>query len=583
MDVALGTQHKDLNSPDATAICSALGPEGFAVLDTVRAAVHSRRQAKGEGAPWRVLEAGTSLAARVLREYRTTPSLFAFGAAVARELLPRNAAALDFGTSGMSGGGSKSLVDRLEKALKEQAIGKKAESGVAKLKDKKKRHETFLDKVTCMALCDAQACGHKKGGRRKRCGNTVGEDVLGDMVGDDGTALRPGDIHYKTSAGLHVDTKLFRDPSVVSKLFSFGKSVAWKFLGGNAQDQYFGIGPWASKHLVKDWRDIDDGVMHICHYHADILRKKNRSYWLVAATVALGKVMIVLTAAAIAEQIRTNEAVRDALADGKLTGAEIRNINNHLKHMDPNSARFKSLQSQLEGAKYKSTGKSTGKARANDSIVVQSGKILSARKARKVHDAQREAQHGAQTQSVRTGDNEVDELRARMGELMREDRTLNSSQAAELATKKIAEENAAKKVTKKVTKKATTVAAKKAKAVKPGSIKPLRLEPVDLATPKRNPQNVVEHPMPDGSSIIFLDEDTTPKPRRIDKGPDDGTARAYAPYVVDRDTLSMTSPIYTDLARNLFLESNEVSPDLTNLFLESDKVTRVGEQPSRLF
>jgi len=373
--VALGTLHNrvDLNSPDTIAICSALGPEGFAVLDTVCAAVYSLRRSKGAAAPWFVLEDGTSLAARVLREYRTTPSLFAFGAVVARELLPRNAAALDFGTFDMSGGGSKSLVDRLEKALKEQAIGKKAESGVAKLKEKKKRHETFLNKVTCMALCDAEKCGHKRGGRRKRCGNTVGENVLGNMVGEDGTTLRPGDIQYKTSNGLHVDTKLFRDPSVVSKLFSFGKSVAWKFLGGNAQGQYFGIGPWTSKHLVEGWRDMDDGVMHVCHYHADILRKKNRAYWLVAATVALGKVMVVLTGAAIAEQITTNEAVRDALTDGKLTGAEIRNINNHLKHMDPNNARFKSLQSQLEGAKYMSG--------SNDSIIVQGGKILSARKA----------------------------------------------------------------------------------------------------------------------------------------------------------------------------------------------------------
>ena len=429
----------DINSPDTTAICSELGPEGFAVLDTLRAALHARRQTKGADAPWHVLESGPSLAARVLREYRTTPSLFAFGAVVARELLPRNAA-LDFGTSEMSGGGSKSLVDRLEKALKEQAIGENAESGVAKLKDKKKRHETFLNKVTCMALCDAEECGHKnakRGGRRKRCANTVGEDVLGDMVGDDGTALRPGDIHYKSSAGLHVDTKMFRDPSVVSKLFSFGKSVAWKLLGGNARDQYFGIGPWTSKHLVKGWRDIDDGSMHICHYHADILRKKNHAYWLVAATAALGKFMLVLTAVAIAEHIRTNEAVRDALADGKLTGAEIRDINNHLKQMDPKSARFKSVQSQLEGAKYVSGGKR--KSGSNDSIIVQGGKIVSARKARKVYKAQREAQREArreaqylQTHSLRAGDTVMDKLKARVGELTSKDTTFTTSHVAGL-------------------------------------------------------------------------------------------------------------------------------------------------------
>ena len=85
-----------------------------------------------------------------------------------------------------------------------------------------------------------------------------------------------------------------------------------------------------------------------------------------------------------------------------------------------------------------------------------------------------------------------------------------------------------------------------------------------LSASKRTPQNVVEHSMPDGSSIILLNEDTQPthKLRRIDKGPDDGTsAHVYAATdVIDRGTFSMTSPIYTDPARNLILESKKVTP-----------------------
>ena len=344
----------DLEAAGVT--CTQLGPEGFAVLDTVRAAVSARRRALGTGvALWEELETGNSLAATVLNKYRTTLDLMAFGRAVARELLHRNAV-LDFEQEmQMSGGGRKSLVDRLNKALHHQSIAAKVEPEIEKLRAEKQKHEDFLNKTTCMAMCKSKACGAKGG----RCTNGVGEDVIGES----------GKILYRSDAGMHVDTKLYHDPSFVRKLWSFTKSVGYKFFGANRQDQYFGIGPWADKHLIEGWRKIDDGVMHICHYHADILRKKNRAYWAIAAAATADQVVMALTAVALANRLAADEAVADAVADGALVGGEITKLNNRLKLLDPDSDHYKGLVRRIERARYA--------AGAGGKVVVRAGRVLS--------------------------------------------------------------------------------------------------------------------------------------------------------------------------------------------------------------
>lgn len=349
---ALDPTHSDA----AVATCARLGPEGFAVLDTVRAAASARRRALGaDVGGWEELEGGDSLAATVLKKYRTTSDLMVFGRAMARELLPRNAV-LDFEQEmQMSGGGRKSLVDRLNKALYNQQIGAKVEPEIVKLKAKKQEHEDFLNKITCMARCGSKACG----GRGARCTNAVGEDVIGEE----------GKILYRPDAGMHVDTKLYHDPSFVRKLWSFTKSVGYKFFGANRQDQYFGIGPWADKHLIEGWRKIDDGVMHICHYHADILRKKNRAYWAIAAAATAGQVVLALTAVALANRLAADEAVADAVADGTLMGGEITKLNNRLKLLDPASDHYKGLVSRIQKTQYA--------AGNGGHVVVEGGTILS--------------------------------------------------------------------------------------------------------------------------------------------------------------------------------------------------------------
>lgn len=318
-------------------ICAEMGPEGFAVLDTVRAAVHARRMSLAdEAAVWRALEEGPSLAATVLREYRTTPNLLTFGAAMAQQLLPRNAV-LDFERERRDAPpleGGASLASRFKAAMKDRASLKKASKKVKKLHAKKTRMEDdLLNKGACMALCKKTRFWESRKHRTEHCGGSGPEERCGNMVGEH---VREVGMVYNNDAGMHIDTKSFRDPNFLEKMKGFAKSWFWKtFADTDTDDQYFGVGAWATKHLVAGWEQIDNGVMHVCHYHADKIRNSNRAQWAILVAARMSQVVIAMTLVSFVQHMTAERDFSEALKDGKLDAVEIRRLNKHLENVTP--------------------------------------------------------------------------------------------------------------------------------------------------------------------------------------------------------------------------------------------------------
>ena len=362
----------------AARVCKKLGPEGFAVLDTLRAAVHARRIAlDNQNASFDALTQGNSPAARFLRAYQHAPDLFAFGASVARSVLPYNGALLltrqqqptntDL-RGGFSTGSSRSaadIFDVFDKTLDNASAIKKGEAHAQKLQRTKDKLVDENYRCTCMAICSKEwslgGAWHSLRGTKDKPkdGDDANQDCGGAPEGHRcrnlvATLSPDGKTVVGNLAGFHVDTANIPDSKakqIMSKIWKAGKATFTHMLTGTvSENDVTGVGAWASKHLVGDWRNIDHGKIHICHHHAEIIRKKNPAYYLMLVFSTMGRVAIAMKMQSLIDYYRASEIIAEGTSDGVITPLERRRINSAMNQLDP-SARDAAM-AYFKDAKY---------------------------------------------------------------------------------------------------------------------------------------------------------------------------------------------------------------------------------------
>ena len=369
----------------SNAVRKMLGPEGYAVLDTLRAAVHARRAVLGENASFERMMEGNSPAAAFLRSYMQASDLFAFGSAVARKVLPYNGALMltmsdntlllggDFSTN--SGRSAADIFTAFGKTLEDEKIVRRGEEKADKLRKRKQALVKENARTTCMALCNEEWSIKGWLGKSKK------KKALKGPVADCGGAHRgyrcqnlvatlssDGKI-IGNLAGFHVDMSKIDESAAkafMQKAWKAGKATFQHMLTGVvSENEVTGVGEWADKHLVSGWRQIDDGKIHICHHHAEIIRKKNPAYYMMLVASTLGRMLIATKMQSLVDYWRAEEIVQEGLSDGVITATERQRMNNALSKLDP-EARALAVRS-FANAKYK--GSNTPLMFQNDQLL----------------------------------------------------------------------------------------------------------------------------------------------------------------------------------------------------------------------
>lgn len=348
-----------------------MGPESMAILDTLQAALHARMSQEATGVPVESLCDGDSPPAVVLRAFRDASSVLEFSRAAAAELLPIGAGPLM-----LSGGLKRGMLERFDKVLQKKQVADTAAIEVRKKRDELHTLKDEMRKTLCMAMCRTKTSTYGPSTEEGTCGGSKYGERCGHLVA---TLNSDGDV-VPSKAGIHIDTKRAQKQKTVWKKIT--SSYSWFKQNVSSVNPFSsekgGVGAWADGYLVKGWRTIDNGWIHLCPYHEEEIRRSNPAYWayLVASTA-----MKFVVASQLKTYITTyigERLVADIAGNKKeLTEADVARINNILKDF-PGVGKREGILAKYKNLTYK--GSTTP-------IVFKNGLLLGSAKASSVREA----------------------------------------------------------------------------------------------------------------------------------------------------------------------------------------------------
>ena len=346
-----------------------MGPESMAILDTLQAALHAR-MSQQRGVLVESLCEGDSPSATVLRAFRDAPSLREFSRAAATELLPIGAGPLM-----LSGGLRRGMLERFDKVLQKKQVADTAAIAVRQKRDELQTLKNEMNKTLCMAVCNTKTKKYGISTAEGTCGGSSHGERCGHLVAtldSDGRVVASG-------AGIHIDTKDAKKQKSVWKKMKSSYSWFQQRVGSlnPFSSKKGGVGEWADGYLVKGWRTIDNGWIHLCPYHEESIRRSNPAYW---------AYLIAMTALKFAVASQVKSYVTTYI--GERLAADV--VGNKKKLTELDKERLNNILKDLPGGKREAIldkYKDLTYEGSNTPIVSKNGLLLNKKRAESVRQA----------------------------------------------------------------------------------------------------------------------------------------------------------------------------------------------------